>query len=382
MKRRTISFLKQHIRRISSVPGYYLPYAIYKGRARTPSCVDIELTYRCNLRCRICPQELYKNQQGKRIDDRQEMSEQDIDRIFGDLAAMKVGYITLTGGEPFVRRDIFSIIHSARKHGLFVNILSNGALLDESIAEEISRLRVGSITFSLDGDQETHDHIRGVKGSFSRLIRGIETIIQSGNGGYRPLLSLNCTISRLNQNNFGDIIAIASDLGIRSINYGFLFFTNEEAVLKTSDDIPLMGAKDENQILPTELKDVDTYKIEKEIIRSFDLAKKFDVYITFSPPLRGKNIHKYFTQIEYSYCRKCFFPWYSSRINPYGDVYPCSIDTGIGNIRSAPFSKIWNNPRYVHFRNTLKKKGLFPKCSKCCVLNTKLWDYLPRTKIY
>lgn len=383
MQKRTISLIKHHLRQFSSIPGYYLPYAMNKGRAGPPACVDIELTYRCNLRCKMCPQELYKTQLGEKSKNQREINTQDLDLLFTDLAAMKVGYITLTGGEPLLRRDILSIIHSARQHNLFVNILSNGALLNEAMASELIRLGVGCITFSLDGSEKIHDHIRGVKGSFSRLIRGIELLNQSRNGGQAgPLISLNCTISRLNQDNFGDVIGIASDLNIRSVNYGFLFFTDEEAVRKTSHDVSSMGAKDENQILPDELKNVDTDQIEKEIIRTLDLAKELDIYVTFSPPLRGNNIHKYFTEIEYSYCRKCFFPWYSSRISPYGEVYPCSIDISIGNIRSAPFSELWNNSRYIDFRNTLKKKGLFPKCSKCCVLNTKLWDYLPRTVSY
>lgn len=381
MQKRTISTFKHHFRRLISVPGYYLPYVFNKGRAGVPTCVDIELTYRCNLHCQMCPQEIYKNEHGKRTEDCREMSGQELDSVFSDLAALEVGYITLTGGEPLVRRDIFSIIRSARQHGLFVNILSNGALLDKAMAGELSRLGVGCITFSLDGPQEIHDQVRGVEGSFSRLTRGIEALNQSSNGGSPPSMSLNCTISRLNQDNFSDVVSIASGFGIKSVNYGFLFFTDEEAIRKTSQDVSL-GAKDENQIVPDRLKDINPEQIEKEITRAIELSRKHDIHLTFSPPLRGENIRKYFTQIEYSYCGKCFFPWYSSRISPYGEVYPCSIDISIGNIRSTPFSELWNNSEYVHFRNTLKDKGLFPKCSKCCVLNTKLWNYLPKAASY
>ncbi|MBI5555359.1 MAG: SPASM domain-containing protein [Elusimicrobia bacterium] len=85
----------------------------------------------------------------------------------------------------------------------------------------------------------------------------------------------------------------------------------------------------------------------------------------------------YFYNPDYAYSSKCFIPWYSGRVSPYGDVYPCSIDVKIGNIRQTPFSVLWNSPRYKDFRNTLKRQGLFPKCAKCCNLNTKLWNYLP-----
>lgn len=100
--------------------------------------------------------------------------------------------------------------------------------------------------------------------------------------------------------------------------------------------------------------------------------------VTFSPNLRKSEIYRRFMDDSYSYVDKCFYPWYEIRINPYGVVYPCSMNVDMGDLRKKPLSKIWNNQKYIGFRKALKENKLFPKCKKCCKLNNKIWDYLPK----
>ena len=92
---------------------------------------------------------------------------------------------------------------------------------------------------------------------------------------------------------------------------------------------------------------------------------------------RASRCERRFEDPEYAFVEKCFYPWKSFRINPYGDVYSCSIDVDFGNVREQPFSAIWNNDAYQTFRRTLKERQLFPKCAKCCALNNEFWRYLP-----
>jgi len=80
---------------------------------------------------------------------------------------------------------------------------------------------------------------------------------------------------------------------------------------------------------------------------------------------------------EYAFVEKCFYPWKTFRISPYGDVYSCSIDVAFGNVRDQSVIDIWNNEAYQTFRRALKKRRLFPKCAKCCALNNEFWKYLP-----
>ncbi|MFQ5646014.1 MAG: radical SAM protein [bacterium] len=358
-----------------AVPHYYLPYLFREGQAGTPLCVDIELTYRCNLKCLMCPQEQFKINRKSRKPKRPELEQSERENILDDLAHMRVGYITFTGGEPFVNPACLPLIRYAKRSGLFCNVLSNGALLTEEKVKEICESGLDSITFSLDGTEAVHDKIRGIPGSYQKLTAAIRNFrLHPGNA---PCLGLNCTISALNQDDFSRLVDIAHELGIRAVNFAFLFFTDEEAVEKTKKMIDISQGKEENQIIPDYLKEVDLNILGREIETCFQKARDKKIPINFSPPVQGAFLEKYFFDRNYSYAGKCFFPWYSSRINPYGDVYPCSLDLTMGNIREQPFSQIWNGPDYVNFRKNLKERKLFPKCMKCCELKSRLWDYLP-----
>lgn len=372
---------KAGLRQIIAVPHYWIPYSFLSGKAFAPKVVDIELTFRCNLKCKICPQELYKSKQdGTPLPQKsEEITLAELKATIDDLARMGVKVITLTGGEPFLRNDIIEIVSYIKTKGVGCNILTNGMLINSQIAALLVKAKVDTITFSLDGPREIHDQVRGVKGSFDKVCRSMEFIQEQKKlqGSNRPALSFNCTISSLNQDKFSRLIDIANTYNICSVNYAFLFFTHQEAVNKTEQLIPLDHVKPEDQVLPAYLKQIDPHILQEEIKRCCAKAADANIYLNFNPPLTDKEVEHYFFDNNYSYCNKCFFPWYSSRINPYGDVYPCSIDFKVGNIRQHPFSQLWNSENYIRFRTTLKDNGLFPKCLKCCILTSKLWNYLP-----
>jgi radical SAM protein with 4Fe4S-binding SPASM domain len=385
MSYRSLGNIRRELKQVIAMPHYWIPYSFSSGKAFTPVSVDIELTFRCNLKCKICPQELYKQQQNtvEKSENLPKKSEEttleEIKSIIDDVARMGVKLVTLTGGEPFLRTDILEIISYIKTNGLQCNILTNGMLIKPPQAAALVRAGVNTITFSIDGPQTVHDLIRGVNSSYDKVCQSIESIQaqkKAQNSSF-PALGINCTISALNQDKFSQLIDTARTYNITTVNYAFLFFTQQEAINKTQQLIPLKQAKPENQVLPEYLKQIDPQALQAEIDKSHIKAAKANICANFSPPLRLNEVKKYFFDDDYAFCNKCFLPWFSSRINPYGDVYPCSIDFKIGNIRQHLFSQLWNNDKYIYFRNILKDKGLFPKCLKCCSLNTKLWNYLP-----
>ncbi len=380
---RLLGNLKTDVKQMLAVPHYWISYAFSAGRAFAPVSIDMELTFRCNLKCKICPQELYKDKQkaaGQSTSlprQAEEISLTDIRAVVNDAAQMGVKIITLTGGEPFLRKDILDIISHIKTKGIGCNILTNGMLINPKIAAELVSAEVDTITFSMDGPEEIHDQVRGVKGSYAKVCHSIEAIQKQKQiqGKNKPYLGLNCTISSLNQHKFSQLVDTAKRYNLGAVNYAFLFFTQQAAIDKTQQLIPLKQAKPEDQVLPDYLKQIDPVVLQSEIDKCY--AKAADVSVNFNPPLKQSELNRYFFDDDYSYCNKCFLPWYSSRINPYGDVYPCSIDFKVGNIHQHSFSQLWNSENYIRFRTILKEKGLFPKCLKCCVLTTKLWNYLP-----
>ncbi len=372
---------KSDLRTAVTSPYYWLAYACLNGRAFSPLNVDWELTFRCNLRCRICPQELFKSQGGKRRTPsaEAELSLDEAKAVVDDLATMGVKVITLTGGEPLLYPQAAEIAHYIKARGMACNILTNGGVMSEEIARRLVQAKVDALTFSLDGPQKVHDLVRGREGCFARLCQAVELVqkLKVSEGSRLPSLAFNCTISALNQDCFSELLEIADRLQVPAVNFAYLFFTSQKAVSETGRLIDLQGVKQENQVLPDDLKTIDPETVKAQIALSCEQASKYKLRVNFFPPLQGEEIYRYFSDDSYSYCSKCFFPWYAGRINPYGAVYPCSIDYCIGNVRQQPFSSLWNSQAYRRFRRQLKSLRLFPKCKKCCMLNNKLWDILP-----
>jgi len=379
MIRKYLGLIKKIGSEIVDIPQYYIPYLFHGGKAHPPRRVDFELTYTCNLKCQFCPQELFKvNSSSKKVK-KQELETAEICRVMDELRQGGVPLVTLTGGEPFVRKDIMEIIRHVKQTGMSLGVLSNGALLTEKIAHELVEMEVDSITFSLDGPQKLHDLVRGIPNTYERMTKAVGHIVEARNklGKTRPYINFNCTISALNQSEFSKIIDTAHELGVDSVSFGFLFFTNKEAVAETAKIMPILQAKEEDQILPEHIKAVDIKILEGEILRCKERASEKGVSVSFNPALQGEDLREYFYNYDYSYTNKCFFPWKVSRINPEGTVYPCSIDMNMGNVKNEKFFDIWNGKNYITLRNALKKNKLFPKCNKCCELQSKVWSILP-----
>ncbi|MCI0700601.1 MAG: SPASM domain-containing protein, partial [Planctomycetia bacterium] len=87
--------------------------------------------------------------------------------------------------------------------------------------------------------------------------------------------------------------------------------------------------------------------------------------------------HKQYTDPLFVYADKCFHPWLATRIDPWGQMYPCWIDIRLGDVREHGFLELWNGVAYKKFRRLIREKKLLPKCTTCCALNDKSWSKVP-----
>jgi len=109
----------------------------------------------------------------------------------------KIKFLTLTGGEPFLRKDIDKIVRMFKEKNpkLHVTILTN-ALLPEVICEKTKNMpRDVLITLSFNGNEQAHDETRGVKGNFKKLLKTIELLKK-----IRQNMSFIFTVTKENYN--------------------------------------------------------------------------------------------------------------------------------------------------------------------------------------
>src|SRR5512136_2462306 len=96
-----------------------------------PLSVQFELTYRCNLACSHC----YVVNRGEK-----ELSFNEITDVLDQLAEANCFFLTLTGGDVFMRDDTLNIVRYARSKGFVTKIFTNGNLITENVAHELGKL--------------------------------------------------------------------------------------------------------------------------------------------------------------------------------------------------------------------------------------------------
>jgi len=190
--------------------------------------IALELTPRCNQQCTYC----YNAWRGGAAAPGGELTTGEIrglvDRV---LAETELEQVTLTGGEPFVREDLFGIIDHVNGRGLGVAIISNGGLIDEAAAAALAARRVDYVQVTLAGPgPEIHDALCG-KGSFDRTAAAVARLVAAGVavGG-----SFLCTHE--NFASAGETLQRMHDLGVRH-HFAFNRFNPSGAAAARVDEL-------------------------------------------------------------------------------------------------------------------------------------------------
>jgi Fe-coproporphyrin III synthase len=184
----------------------------------TPRSVDVDITSRCNLRCRYCY--YFDNAAVNYID----LPTGDWLQFFDELGKCSVMDVCLAGGEPFIREDLSDLLDGIVRNRMRFSILSNGTLIDENIAAFIASTgRCNYVQVSVDGSiSEVHDSCRG-RGSFIGAMRGIRILQQ-----YDLPVAVRVTIHHHNVSDLENIARmLLEDLGLKR------FSTNSSGFLGT-----------------------------------------------------------------------------------------------------------------------------------------------------
>ena len=134
-----------------------------KNFDHVPGQVVWETTLRCNLRCSHCGSKAGKPRKN-------ELTTEEGLKLLEDLAELDTQDVCLMGGEPFLRKDWYILAKKIKELGMRLMLISNGYSINQNIINKLIELQPDSVSTSLDGGiPETHDKIRGVKGSFDRV---------------------------------------------------------------------------------------------------------------------------------------------------------------------------------------------------------------------
>ena len=146
-------------------------------REKIPLRGVFELTARCNFNCNMCYVHL-KEEQIAKIG--RELTNEEWLEIARQAKDAGMLYLTLTGGEVFVRPGFKELYIELSKMGFLIQILSNGYLIDETVMEWLKEYPPYSIRFTLYGaSNEVYEAVCGIKNGFDRVSHAIDLILEA-----------------------------------------------------------------------------------------------------------------------------------------------------------------------------------------------------------
>ncbi len=303
-----------------------------------PILVNLQITRRCNLRCIHCDIREAPERYSSII--KNEFSTEEIKEIVDSLKSMGTSYISISGGEPFIRKDIYEVIQYIKEKGLGLHISSNGTLITKEDAKRINDLGLDAISISLDAvTPELHDKIRGVNGTFNRTVNAIKYLVDYKK---HTQVGISPIITDLNLEELPRLVDFANDLGIDAIRFQPWHVS--------------LGHKETEEILNIRGNRLEV--LDEVIEQIIEKTKKYGIYTNSEVYLRG--IRRFFedkNKIDID----CFAGFFSCNISCEGYVVPCAFISPVGNVKNEPFEKIWNSQRFNEVRKEIKKGN----CQKC-----------------
>jgi len=318
-----------------------------------PLSLTVSVTNQCNSKCKTCS--IWRRYSNHQEVSEQEFTTEEFEKTFQNFGG-KVLWATISGGEPFLRRDLSQIFEALCEHchPAVVNIPSNG-LLSSTIESQVRKMLEKNfdtnltLNLSLDGVGEKHEKIRGVPGNFAKVLDTYERVKKLKKEFPRFQLGIHTVISKHNIDDAVDVYEFAKTLAPDS-------YITEVAEHRTE----LFNLEDD--ITP----DADAYKkfadeLSKHIRTDYLHSKKNVSKLTQSFRLEYYQVAAQVLR-ENRQIIPCYAGYASCQITPSGDVWPCCIlgyDKPMGNLREAnyEFKKIWHSKKADEIRKYIGGKN-------------------------
>jgi MoaA/NifB/PqqE/SkfB family radical SAM enzyme len=286
---------------------------------KVPTTVTLAVTYYCQLDCIHCSAE-----QRRKDDVRPELGTADMIRAIRESVDLGVVNVTLTGGEPMLRKDIYELVAAVDPSKARCIIFSNGLLIDKNKAKRLFDSGLYGVNISIDSyDEAKHDKWRQKPGCYKEALKAIDICLNSG-----LITGISTYISRsdLREGNLECLIEMSRALGVHQ--------------LTVFEPVPTgaLMEKVDWMLNPDEKRKV------VEICRDYD-----------DGTLPGIIAQSHINSPEGSGCFAAFFQFY---LSAYGDISPCDFTPLIfGNILDDDLKTIWE--RMTAFEEYSERK---PSC--------------------
>jgi radical SAM protein with 4Fe4S-binding SPASM domain len=287
-----------------------------------PLSVHMDLTWRCNERCIHC----YLDH-----DDPDELTLAELRDLLDQMAAAGTMFLTLSGGEIFLRKDLFAIVEHARRRDFDIKLKTNALLIGEKEAARIAELGVHQVQISVYSHMPAvHDAITKVPGSLAKTLRAIALL-----RAHRVHVVIACVLMRPNRGALEGVQTLAAEHGAE--------FTIDPTIT------PHLNG--DRSILDLNIAREDL----RRIFETESLVGDVGAFTAPPGPVDDDILDG----------TPCSAGHSSSYISPHGDVYPCvQFPLTCGNVRQSRYLDIWQGAAGFKEIRAIRARDL-PVCSSC-----------------
>lgn len=359
--------------------------SIIKGIARfglrkpfvTGSPIAVVWTYTniCNLQCGHC----YADANAS---DTKELTLKERLLVIDHLVDSGVVALNFSGGEPLMRKDLFTVAEYARDNNLKISLSTNGTLLTKECVKTLHKIGITSIDISLDGiNPGTHDSIRNVPGSFDKAVKGLKNCVSAG---FLNVV-VNTTLTQATFNEIPLIYEFVKTLGatryyvsrILPTGRGKSFLHHDVSPHKKIEILTFLHEKTRNYINGKDdilcLARGMTY-YAKPCEEGGDLFPACEILTGYEPEYTSFNNLPFIIASLKELFSGCATGLTYCGLDPSGQILPCApaSDIRLGSILQEGLESIWlNHPilQKVRERHDLKGSCRYcdsrPYCGGC-----------------
>ncbi|MFN7066061.1 MAG: radical SAM protein [Aquificaceae bacterium] len=303
------------------------------------------LTNICNLYCKHC----YSSANQQRSE---ELSQEEALKVLRKLPYIGVKFVILSGGEPLLREDIFTIAKALKEEGIRTYLSTNGLLVKDFIRE--IKEHFDYIGISIDGEPEVHDRFRGKRGAFEESLKAIRLCLEEG-----IRVGLRFTLTPATAKSLPFIFDLVQKENIPKVYISHLVYSGRARRLSDLER--------------------EEYRrwVEFIVKRSFDFAEKdipIDV-VTGNNEADAVMLYRKFSQKYPELSQRLFqrlLLWGGNQagvrllnIDHKGEVKPDPFfQVSVGSIRKKDLINIWQGNGLLSFLRE-RPRRLKGKCSRC-----------------
>jgi radical SAM protein with 4Fe4S-binding SPASM domain len=302
-----------------------------------PKTVIWDVTYACNLSCPHC-----LTNSGRK--GRRELDTKEAFHLIDVLSAAKILYLSLTGGEPFMRDDILELLAYLAETGMRVAIATNGFHISPKTIKGLRDLPVFQIQVSIDGIGEQHDRFRGRDGAFESACKALRRFKDEGLS-----TSVNTTATAQNIDRLEGVIDLAVELGCDAFKAIPFIPAGRGKPNKSKLELDRQGSLKLCRTLA---------KKSRELAGRINISTESTFLFLLNPPVISNVVDGRMI---------CSAAHDELSIGADGTAYPCPFlhDYPLGNLLTDSIARIWHESTVLNDLRMLQKEAMSGPCRSC-----------------